>query len=138
MCLALDTYIQIGRQQLQHLASHDPLTGLSNRALLVDRLAQAITFAHRANRHVAVLFIDLDRFKNINDSLGHEKGHTPTLANVLSESGRFLLKRDEADVIVDGIVAKTREWQAEFAKLGVTQHDIALCARYILRPALFV
>ena len=61
-------------QKLQHLAHHDSLTGLSNRVLLLDRLSQAITYANRAGRFVAVLFIDLDRFKNINDSLGHDAG----------------------------------------------------------------
>jgi diguanylate cyclase (GGDEF)-like protein/PAS domain S-box-containing protein len=60
--------------RLQHLANHDPLTGLANRSLLHDRLDQAIIYAHRAHRFVAVLYIDLDRFKNINDSLGHAMG----------------------------------------------------------------
>lgn len=81
MSLALDTYIQSRQQEIlalknysEHMASHDPLTGLANRNLLMDRLSQALTYANRANRHVAVIFIDLDRFKNINDSLGHDAG----------------------------------------------------------------
>lgn len=81
MSLALDTYIQARQQEIldlknqsEHMASHDPLTGLANRSLLMDRLSQALTYANRANRHVAVMFIDLDRFKNINDSLGHDAG----------------------------------------------------------------
>lgn len=60
--------------QLNYLAYYDNLTGLPNRHLFSDRLQQAIKNADRNERLVAVLFIDLDRFKNINDSLGHETG----------------------------------------------------------------
>jgi len=60
--------------QFAHLASHDPLTNLPNRVLLADRLARALALAHRHQRRVAVLFLDIDRFKHINDSLGHLVG----------------------------------------------------------------
>jgi diguanylate cyclase (GGDEF)-like protein/PAS domain S-box-containing protein len=60
--------------QLAHLAMHDPLTGLANRTLLNDRLRQAIARADRDERLVALLLIDLDRFKQVNDSLGHGTG----------------------------------------------------------------
>jgi diguanylate cyclase (GGDEF)-like protein/PAS domain S-box-containing protein len=60
--------------KMAHLAQHDFLTGLPNRALLTDRLSQAIGLAHRHCKQVALLYIDLDDFKHINDSLGHAIG----------------------------------------------------------------
>lgn len=61
-------------ERIRHLAQHDTLTDLPNRALLKDRLQQALSYAKRDNQRIAVLFIDLDRFKPINDTLGHVVG----------------------------------------------------------------
>jgi diguanylate cyclase (GGDEF)-like protein len=62
------------RREMARLALSDPLTGLANRALFLDHLEQAIARARRTGHHPAVVFIDLDRFKTVNDSLGHEAG----------------------------------------------------------------
>ena len=61
-------------QELRYLANYDTMTGLPNRALLNQRLGQAIVRGQQASRRVAVLFLDLDRFKHVNDSMGHAAG----------------------------------------------------------------
>lgn len=61
-------------QTLQYLAYHDELTGMPNRNTLVDRIGQSIKKSSRENQQMAILFFDLDRFKNVNDSLGHAVG----------------------------------------------------------------
>ena len=66
--------LEVANRQLRHLATHDALTGLPNRVLLEDRLNQAMAHADRDGRVFALLVCDLDRFKLINDSLGHNAG----------------------------------------------------------------
>lgn len=78
--------LEAANRQLRHLATHDSLTGLPNRVLLDDRLQQAIAHADRDTRSFAVLVCDLDRFKLINDSLGHRAGD-----ELLQEVARRLL-----------------------------------------------
>ena len=74
-------------------ATHDPLTGLPNRSLLADRAARALDEAKSQRRSLAVLFIDLDRFKNINDALGHGAGDR-LLQNVAGRLARCVPRSD--------------------------------------------
>ena len=61
-------------ERIRHMAQHDPLTDLPNRALFSDRLEHALAVSRRTGRHLAVMFLDLDRFKPINDRFGHDVG----------------------------------------------------------------
>lgn len=80
-------------KRILHLATHDPLTDLPNRNLLNDRIAQAITQASRRNSRVAVLFLDLDGFKSINDTHGHDVGDQ-LLIEVAQRIKRMLRNED--------------------------------------------
>jgi diguanylate cyclase (GGDEF)-like protein len=66
--------LQAANEQLRSIALYDPLTGLPNRFLLEDRLGQAIMHADRAQKSFAVMFVDLDKFKGVNDTFGHRVG----------------------------------------------------------------
>ncbi|HEY2026112.1 MAG TPA: EAL domain-containing protein, partial [Gemmatimonadaceae bacterium] len=68
------THHRIALEQLAYRAHHDPLTGLANRSLFLDRVAQALVAAPRRSHLVAILFLDLDGFKDVNDSVGHAEG----------------------------------------------------------------
>ena len=77
--------LEVERENLRHAALHDQLTGLPNRNLLYDRLAHAVAAAHREHRPLAVLLVDLDGFKEVNDRFGHRRGD-----DVLAEVARRL------------------------------------------------
>ncbi len=80
-------------EQLKYLASHDTLTDLPNRSLFNDRLNHALSLAKRNQQQVAVIFLDLDNFKMVNDTLGHEKGDE-LLIEVSQRISKCLRKSD--------------------------------------------
>jgi diguanylate cyclase (GGDEF)-like protein/PAS domain S-box-containing protein len=102
--------IKHSEAQLEHMAHHDPLTGLPNRALFQSRLAHAVNLAHRHRQRLALLFMDLDGFKNVNDSLGHPVGDEllQAIARRLTENLRAVdtlarLGGDEFVVLMEDI-----------------------------------
>jgi len=125
-------------ERLQYLATRDALTGLPNRVLLQERLTQAIAKGRRVGQRVGVLFIDLDRFKNVNDTLGHRIGDellkrvTAALSHALREADLLArLGGDEFMVIVEdfaepevlGRIA-TKLQEAISQPFDVEDHDI--------------
>ncbi len=105
-----NTALKQAQQTIEHLAFYDPLTGLANRRLLMDRMAHAIAGADRHGELVAVLLCDLDNFKMINDSLGHESGDVllKHIAQVCASHVRkddtvARLGGDEFVILLDGI-----------------------------------
>jgi diguanylate cyclase (GGDEF)-like protein/PAS domain S-box-containing protein len=104
------TAIKTAYEQLNHLAHHDALTGLPNRLLLEDRLHVALQRARREETGLAILFVDLDRFKTINDSLGHHVGDrvlceiSTRLSGLIRESDTVArLGGDEFLILMEGI-----------------------------------
>ena len=112
-------------KRLSYLAQHDSLTELSNRVLLADRLDHAVAVAHRNMHKVAVLFVDLDHFKDVNDSLGHTVGDC-----VL----KMVAKRLVAAVRGSDTVSRLGgdEFVVLLSELGDTR-DAAATARKLLR-----
>ena len=88
------------REEMEKLARHDPLTGLANRRLLVERAEHAFSVARRDNQRLAVLFIDLDRFKPINDNLGHAVGDL--LLKAVADRIRRVIRESDTPARIGG------------------------------------
>jgi diguanylate cyclase (GGDEF)-like protein/PAS domain S-box-containing protein len=136
------SFIKQSQKQMEHLAYYDILTGLANRSYFRDQLRKAIAMAHRGYYNFALLYFDLDEFKRINDTLGHDAGD-----ELLKEVARRLTSRlreddtiarlggDEFAVILSGITdrqqastiaANLQQAFHEPVKLG--NHDVAISA----------
>jgi diguanylate cyclase (GGDEF)-like protein/PAS domain S-box-containing protein len=129
-------------QQLTHTAEHDFLTGLPHRILLNDRVSQAIVFAHRHGKKVAVLFVDLDRFKHINDSLGHSFGDKllqsvarrfvscVRASDTVSRHGgdEFIVLLSEVEQSEDAAISANKLLRAVAEPHSIDQHELHLTA----------
>jgi diguanylate cyclase (GGDEF)-like protein/PAS domain S-box-containing protein len=132
------TASQVIVKKMAHLAQHDFLTNLPNRVLLNDRIAQAIVQAKRRGSTLAVLFLDLDKFKHINDSIGHELGDKllQSVAKRLSDSVRssdtvsrlggdeFLILVSEAHSAVDASLAAEKIITALASPHTIGEHEL--------------
>jgi diguanylate cyclase (GGDEF)-like protein len=123
---------KLSEQRIHHIAHHDVLTGLPNRVLLQDRLTQAAAYANRSGNPLWVMLIDLDRFKFVNDSLGHKAGDLllKTVAQRLRDSVR------ESDTVArlsgDEFVAILTEYPDAALTPEVTQRIMRAVAQPVM------
>ncbi|NRA60617.1 MAG: EAL domain-containing protein [Psychrobium sp.] len=131
---------KLAEHQLKHLALHDPLTGLPNRLLFQDRLQQAIALAKRQQHKFAVVFMDLDNFKIVNDTMGHEVGdellrqvalrlsgterETDTVARLGGDEFAFIINK--INTIEDVVVFSQRLSALFLSPIVVDDNDIAV------------
>jgi len=134
----LTEQVQKAKADLDHLAHHDVLTGLPNRILLQDRINQAIDLAHRHGRKLAVMFMDLDQFKHINDSLGHAIGDQLLQAvahrlegclrvsDTISRQGgdEFVLLLSDIEQVDDAALSAQKMLAALIPSHRIDQHDL--------------
>lgn len=121
--------IKQSHAKLEYLAHHDPLTGLPNRSLLLDRLGHSLGRAMREWQQVAVIFIDLDNFKDVNDTLGHEVGDV--LLREVAERMKALLRNEDTVARLGGdeFTVILVDIDAPRAALSVAQKLLQLVAK---------
>ena len=119
------TDLRRANEEIEHLAFYDPLTSLPNRRLLLDRLGQAPVLSQRSGKVGALLFLDLDHFKDLNDTLGHEVGDEllqavaqRLLANVRVADTVARLGGDEFVVMLSDLSTSTQEAAALAQRIG--------------------
>jgi diguanylate cyclase (GGDEF)-like protein len=129
-------------KQLLHQATHDLLTGLPNRALLLDRIKQALAHAKRFNLHVGILLLDLDSFKEINDSLGHKAGdlllkcQAQRLSSILRENDTVARLGGDEFVVVLASQSDEKKFVELLSKFGdlflrpcqIEEHELIVTA----------
>ncbi len=128
---------KLTEQRIQHIAQHDVLTGLPNRSLLQDRLSQAVAYSARTGRAVWVMLIDLDRFKFVNDSMGHKAGdvllmtiaarlrstlrETDTVARLSGDEFVVILTEHNDERLAPEIVQRLMDAIAQPVMLGIKE-----------------
>ncbi len=133
----VEQLVSENEKRLQHMAHHDPLTGLPNRLLFEDRLRHALAQAQRNKGKMALMFIDLDRFKNINDTLGHETGdqllvevgrrlaavvrESDTVARLGGDEFLVLLEQVDSFQTVTTMAQRIRKELGRIAEIGIHQ-----------------
>lgn len=131
---------ELAAERISHIAEHDFLTGLPNRALLTDRLAQSIALAQRQGKKLALIYLDLDHFKHINDSLGHEVGDKllqsaakrlqtcVRLSDTVSRHGgdEFVVLLPEVEDVQEAVVTAKKLIEAMAQPHLVTGHELSV------------
>jgi diguanylate cyclase (GGDEF)-like protein len=123
------------QQALAHQALHDSLTGLANRTLLLDRLTHELLVAARRRTPLAVLFVDLDRFKEVNDTLGHAAGDELLVEVARRLTGVLRAQDTVARLGGDEFVAVCADLPADLVDERVAQHVTALAERLAVAVA---
>jgi diguanylate cyclase (GGDEF)-like protein len=133
------TRLKQTNEQIAHLAYHDSLTGLPNRTLLYDRLNSAISRAHRDNESLAVLYLDLDGFKAVNDTYGHGIGDAllresaKRICGCVRESDTVArMGGDEFTVILSGVCAPLGNERVAREIVEVLAHPFVLSGKNCL------